>query len=1167
VGDPHLERTGFAGSQPESGGPPGQNGSEQRFRQLFAESIEGLALLEAVYGEEREPVDFRFVEVNPAFARLTGSKVERLIGRSASDVRSLGRAWVERLAIVAISGEPRQYEEHNETLDRHLGVRVFRPAPGQVAALVSDVTDRVRAEAELSDRTAFAETIVASAGEGLIVYDRNLRYVVWNPVMEELTGLPASVALGKRAQHLFPEIMAQGVRENLERALAGTPSSREFEFTVPQTGRSGWVLGTYGPHRNSAGDIIGVVASVRDITARHQAEEALRRSEEQFRTIFDNVGDGVAIYEPEGRLIEVNRALCERLGYSREEMLTMTIGSVIVPEMAVLLPERIAKVMQGGVWSFDTAYVRRDGTSIPIEAVVRQIEFRGRPAILSVQRDISERKRAEEAAREQARFLQQLVDAIPIPINAKDVVGRYTLCNAAFAARAGIDPARVVGKTAAELGITEADLHRTRDQTTLRDGTIQSYEADMQRADGTAVRELFTKAPIRAEDGTVTGTVSAALDITARHQAEQALRASEEQFRTIFDSIGDAVAIVGLDGRFLQVNRLACESLGYSHDEMLAMSLPDIDAPDTAVRIPANIERIMGEGSAVFETTQVRRDGSRIPVEVAARKIDFRGQPAILAVHRDITERKRAEETIRRSEERFRALFEHAADAIFIGDSDGRLIEANRAAAESLGYSHDELVNMRVADLNTPEAAALVPERMAALAEQRSLAFETTHMRKDGSPMAVELSVAVIDVAGSQAFLGIARDLSERKRAEAERTLLEEELRQAQKMESIGRLAGGIAHDFNNLLTAIRGYADLALEELPTDAPARADLEQILQASDRAVGLTRQLLAFARRTVLQPELIELGAVVRSVEPLLKRLLGEDVTLATVTPPTRGRVLADPHQMEQAIVNLAVNARDAMPDGGTLTIKTADVDLDEEFVRQHKGATVGPNAMLAVTDTGTGMNEATMAHLFEPFFTTKGPGKGTGLGLATVWGTIRQSGGTILTRSETGKGSTFTIYLPLSQKTPKMAARETLAGHAAGPGMRRGTILVVEDDDGVRAFVGRILASAGYRVLSAPDGPTALKTPSDQPVDLLLTDVVMPVMGGREVAERLTASRPGLRVLYVSGHAENAIVRQGVLDPDIRYLAKPFTAEALLGAVDTALTVGADRAGRRARRRR
>jgi PAS domain S-box-containing protein len=1025
---------GLAAFVTEVGGGEGagDTGAAQNlYGLLFEHMSTAVVIAEVVYDDSRSPIDYRIIDANPAFERLIGRKADKVIGRRAFELRpNLPRELVDRIAEVVTTGRSIELERGDSEADRAVRVRLSRVGETWLVAMIEDVTEARRAEAAIRERTAFAETIIASAGEGLIVYDRDLRYVVWNPVMEKMTGIPTAQVIGRGAFEVFPEVMAAGIGDDLKAALAGqSPAPREFEYVIPATGRRGWVVQTNSPHLDARGNVVGVVSSVLDVTAEHNIDAALRESEEQLRIIFDSVGDAVAIHRPGKTFIEANQVLCQRLGYSREELLTMTVADINAPELRDQVGEKTSRILDDGAAVFEVVHVARDGRRIPVEVAARHIQFRGQDAILSVHRDISERKRAEDATREQARFLQQLVDAIPIPILAKGRDGRVTLVNKAFSETSGMPPKAILGKRSVDVEDFRPDLQVSMDEFVISTGQIQIYEGRMPMPDGSEAHVILTKAPLRDEYGTVTGVVSAALDMTDRFRAEEALRQSEERFRT---------------------------------------------------------------------------------------------------------------------------LFEHASDAIYMADADGNFFEANRMAAESLGYSRDELLRMSVADVSPEEARSRIPDVLARLKERGSLAYETRHLRRDGTIIPIELSAALIDLGGRQAILGIARDISQRKLAEADRASLEDQLRQAQKMEGIGQLAGGIAHDFNNLLTAIRGYASLALGSVGPEDEVRSDLEQIEQAADRAAGLTRQLLAFARRTVLQPELIDLGGIVHGLEPMLTRLLGEDVVLVTATPPSRGLVLADPSQMGAVIVNLALNARDAMPDGGTLTIETADVELDHEFVRQVPSATAGPNAMLSVTDTGTGMDDVTMAHLFEPFYTTKGPGKGTGLGLATVYGIVRQSGGAVRATSELGHGSTFTVYLPRVGQVPAPDYVAPPIAPAAIRGSRTATILVVEDDPGVRGFVTRVLEHAGYRVLSASGGKEAFELASGQKLELLLTDVVMPTMSGREVAALLGETHPGIRVLYVSGHAEHAIVRHGVLEPDINFLAKPFTAEALLAAVDKAI---------------
>ena len=383
----------------------------------------------------------------------------------------------------------------------------------------------------------------------------------------------------------------------------------------------------------------------------------------------------------------------------------------------------------------------------------------------------------------------------------------------------------------------------------------------------------------------------------------------------------------------------------------------------------------------------------------------------------------------------------------------------------------------------------------------------------------------------------------------------EEQLRQAQKMEAVGRLAGGVAHDFNNLLMVMRGYGELLLNRLDANDPLRRNAEEIQEAAKRATALTQQLLAFSRKQVLQPKVLELNAVVTEVEKMLRRLIGEDIELAATLDLALGRVKADPGQIEQIILNPAVNARDAMPQGGRLTLKTSNVTLDQAYARQHRGARPGPHVLLAVSDTGVGMDAETQSHIFEPFFTTKDAGKGTGLGLSTVYGIVKQSGGTIWVESAPGRGTTFEIYLPLVEKVA--AGGELHPALPAPPPGGTETILVVEDEMSVRRLAAEFLGSNGHTVLEAQDGGEALQVCEEHrgPIHLLITDVVMPGMSGRELAVRLAGRRPEMKVIYMSGYTDDAIVQHGVLEEGIPFLQKPFSLDALARIVREGLEAG------------
>ena len=503
------------------------------------------------------------------------------------------------------------------------------------------------------------------------------------------------------------------------------------------------------------------------------------------------------------------------------------------------------------------------------------------------------------------------------------------------------------------------------------------------------------------------------------------------------------------------------------------------------------------------------------------------------AIERELREAK-GRAALRATEASYTALVQHAPIGIYRSSPDGRFLAVNAALVRMLG--HDSAADVLALDL-ARDVYADPAERDRLLArdsytEHDYDEVEATWKRKDGRLLTLQLNVRVArDAVGRvEYYETFVRDLTDQRR-------LQQQLVQSQKMEAVGRLAGGIAHDFNNLLTVITSYSDLLLEDLAPTDPMRQDVEQVRHAADGAAALTRQLLAFSRQQVLAPRVVNLSAVVQSVEKMLRRVIGEDVELVTSLAPDLGAVKADVGQLEQVLMNLAVNARDAMPTGGKLTLETANVEHDPNYAREQEASPVRRFVMLAVSDTGIGMDEATKARIFEPFFTTKEPGKGTGLGLATVYGIVRQSGGFIWVYSEPGRGTTFKIYLPEVDAPPDAAG-------GAATELPRGTetVLLVEDAAAVRAAVRQVLERQGYTVLEAPHGNAALAlaTAHEGPIHLLLTDVVMPGLSGRQVADQLKQLRPDTRVLYASGYTDDAVVRHGVLEAGIAYLQKPFT---------------------------
>jgi two-component system, cell cycle sensor histidine kinase and response regulator CckA len=585
-------------------------------------------------------------------------------------------------------------------------------------------------------------------------------------------------------------------------------------------------------------------------------------------------------------------------------------------------------------------------------------------------------------------------------------------------------------------------------------------------------------------------------------------------------------------------------------------SFDDIFAVMSAASVGDLAARVAVPGSAQVDDTATR---FAIALNVLLDDLQFRVSEVLQA---SATERK-TEGALRESEARFRRLAESGIIGIMISDVHGRILEANDVYMKMVGYSREELLQggVRWADLTPPEFGHLAA-RAAEQLQATGVAppWETESFRKDGSRVPVLVGVAMLDYPKCIAF---AVDLTERRRAQEAETQLgleakghqagraraeealrqsEEQLRQAQKMEAVGRLAGGVAHDFNNVLSVILGYGELILQDLKPADPLRADIEEICKAASRAAGLTRQLLTFSRQQVIEPKVIDLHDVLMSMDSMLQRILGEDVELVSVAPKSSGRVKVDPSHIEQVILNLVVNARDAMPTGGKLTIETVNVVLDESYALSHLPAKAGPYVMMAVSDTGTGIDRATQTHIFEPFFTTKEKGKGTGLGLSTVFGIVQQSGGNIWVYSEPGKGTTFKVYLPRVDAevdvTRPQVTPQTLYGTE--------TVLLVEDEEQVRTIVLSILRRQGYRVIPAQHAGEALLLCEQHPgpIDLLLTDVVMPQMSGPQLAKRLASTRPEMKVLYMSGYTDDSIVRHGVLETGVAFLQKPVTPASL-----------------------
>jgi len=613
--------------------------------------------------------------------------------------------------------------------------------------------------------------------------------------------------------------------------------------------------------------------------------------------------------------------------------------------------------------------------------------------------------------------------------------------------------------------------------------------------------------------------------------------AVEQRLHALADSRHESVAIMDRDGRYEYINHSV---LGYDTGEIQGRTFWQVLHPGDRPAVEKAIKTLLAEAGAtiLLEVRGRHRDGCWRTLEVHARNLlDHPAVRGIIVRTRDITERRKAEAELMASEERFRNLFEYAGDLIFTHDLNGLITSFNQTAERTTGYSRLEAQAMSLSSLLSAEHQAVLQQAMdCLLGGQNSVKYRLDLIARNGVPCPTEVSSRLIFQNGRPVGVqSIARDIRERQR-------LESQLLQAQKMEAIGRLAGGVAHDFNNLLTVITGYTQWILDELPPDHPLRQAATETLLAADRASALTNQLLAFSRSQVYQPEPVDLNMIVARLDRMLRRIIGEDIELTVSMAPQLGRVRADAGQLEQVLLNLVVNARDAMPVGGRLRVETANVDVGESDAAEA-GCPPGPYVMIAVADTGCGMNARTKERIFEPFFTTKEKGKGTGLGLATVYGILTQNHGHVTVESAPGQGSVFRVYLP---RLADPADREWAAPGETQRAAGGETILLVEDERGVRRVIREMLERHGYRVLEAVDGYAAEVTfrAHDAAIDLLITDVVMPEINGRELASLLTALRPDLKVLFISGYTDDAILQNRIMNPGVSFLQKPFTPDTL-----------------------
>ena len=865
--------------------------------------------------------------------------------------------------------------------------------------------------------------------------------------------------------------------------------------------------------------------SLRYAVERHRAAHRI----ELQTHLLDHVGQAVVATDMAGVIQYWNAAAQALFGWSSAEVIGRLLSDIMTVRESAAAEAIAATRASGDSWTGEVPVSRKDGVVIHVAATLTTVRDSDGNVVgrIGVSHDVTERRAADLALRESEQRLRLLVDSLPTVLWTTDTDLRFTSIRGAAVDKAGVGDS-VIGASLSDF-VPES---RVRSHDALRG---QPVSAAVEWNGNTYDVHIE---PLRSEDGSIIGTIGIALDVTAHRRSEAEAAQYLELLRTVIDAAPLAIIVVDVTGAVSLWNRAAEELFGWRASEVLGQPPPHVpqEGRTEFERARAGVRHARRPQS--FTTRRVTKDGRMLDVVITSAAVygadgQYHGS---MGIAQDVTRQRLLEER----QQRLTAIIEASPDFVATFDVQRRTLFINRAGRALIGFGPDDDVESTTLDALCTAAGGELVDRLAlpvALAEGTWSGEAMLRLASGGDVLVWLTVVAHRRSDGDLAFVSaVAQDITERR-------FLEEQLRQSQKMEAVGRLAGGVAHDFNNLLTSIAGHTELLLEDLGEDDAIRSDIEEVLRAVDRASSLTRQLLAFSRRQVLQPRLLDVNHVLADLGGLLHRLLGDDVELKSTYDPEVGHIRTDRGQFEQVVMNLVVNARDALPDGGVIELRTDAVVVVEDSDEHRRGVQPGTYAMISVQDSGTGMDDTVLARIFEPFFTTREQGKGTGLGLPTAYGIVAQSGGHILVDSAPGVGSTFRVLLPISAGT---AAEEEFA--AADPCDEGGseTILLVEDEDAVRRLGCRILERRGYTVVEADSGPAAIRVFEQRAptIALLVTDVVMPGMNGTELARRLRAMKPSLRILFTSGYTADALTLEGGIGEGAAFLEKPFTPEAL-----------------------
>lgn len=955
-------------------------------------------------------------------------------------------------------------------------------------------------------------------------------------------------------------------RDKLKDVFAAASAGRDAQWKTTHLGQDGSlhvVECDLRPIHSEAGQVLGFFMEGWDIGPQLRAEGGLHSAERLLDVVIEQSPVSMVVADArDGVLKAFNRAAVELIGTARAETFKgRPLHDVVrmqdwqeLSSDGTPIPEQgrpLARALRGETVPIREGGIRRaDGTVRQVLASATPVYQADGTLLAGVVSfwDVTAQNEASKRLLELANEQRTILNAIKMGIClTKRRMVQWT--NPEFLAMFGCSESEVLGSETRKFYDDDSDYRRigAEGYAHLSSGLEYATEARMRRADGDAFWCRISGqalAPANVDDG----AIWVLQDVSERRHREEALQRSEHMLSAIVSASPEIIIVSRIeDGRFVQVNEAFIRLTGFEREEVIGRTSLEIALwPSSAARAMV-LRRTDEYGELRNQEAQLRhKSGHLLDVLISGATFIVDDERLFVWIIADIGDYKRAKQAVQDTEERFRHLVESSSDIIAITDTTGNVLTVVGPMESVLGYKAPELTGAAMRALLHPDDVGRIKESLAAAFADRGSTnrFEFRLRNREGGY--VQFETVCRNLLNEPTIGGIVwniRDITERKQAEAERARLQEQLEHAMRMEAVGRLAGGVAHDFNNLLTVIGGNIDMVMDGVETTSPLRQPLEDVAKASASAASLTRQLLAYSRRQMVEPKNIDLNEIIANLLKMLTRLVGEDVTVVTRFGEQLGTVRVDPTQFEQVVVNLAVNARDAMPSGGYLTLETSNVDLDEAYAGAHEEVRPGPYVMLAVSDSGQGMTSEVRCRLFEPFFTTKARGKGTGLGLAMIFGAVRQARGTIEVYSEIGHGTVFKIYLPrVDEPVDKLGQTTETPETATGDE----TVLVVEDEETVRSVAATMLTRLGYTVLTAANGEEALRLArtSEATIDVLLTDIVMPGMNGRELAELFRELHPETRVLYTSGYTEDVILHHGIEQETVRFVGKPYTVQSL-----------------------